>query len=232
MRKLPSVALALTFVVFLPAGAAAGNRYCANETITYPEVVDGNLIVVKPPIGLGVCLLLGVQVNGNVLVQDDGLVDLNQCQASNGDSRCPNAGPQVRTKVLGNVISDGAPRRLRLFGAQVFGNVLVKNTHGNSINLICSSDIHGHLQIMDNQVGVGVGRFYPASPPLPAGGCGSGGPTVDLHMLVSGNTADVDIEDTTVMGQLHCVNNEPPPSDEGGNVILGQAKGQCSGFVP
>lgn len=206
MRKLPSVALALTFVVFLPAGAAAGDRYCADETIT-SGVVDGNLIVVKPPAGFGVCELIGVQVNGNVLVQDDGFVNL------------------TATKVLGNVISDGAPRRLRLFGAQVFGNVLVKNTHGNSINLICSSDIHGHLQIKDNQVGVGVGRWYP-------GGCGSGGPTVDLHVLVSGNTADVDIEDTTVMGHLHCVDNDPPPHDWGGNVILGQAKGQCSGFGP
>jgi hypothetical protein len=230
MKRLVTTALAVAALTFMSSDAMAGyNRFCSDETITYPEVVTGNLIVVKPPVGLGVCRLLGVEVKGNVLVRDDGIVVMNQCLANDGDPACPNPGPRVTTKVYGNVISDGAPRTIRLFGGtQVFGNVMVKNTHGAAVSLICASDIHGHLQVKENQAGVGIGGFGTAPP---TGGCGTSGPTVAKHVLVSDNTADVDISVTTVIGHLHCVNNVPPPTDFGGNTVLGKASGQCLGFA-
>jgi hypothetical protein len=231
-RTLAILGLALALTPSLASGA---DRICAQtgaETITYPAVVEGNLVVVEPAGGSGECRLVGVEVRGNVLVRDGGILVTGSCRAANTDPDCPNPGPAVPTRIAGHVISDGAPRAIRLFGrTDVAGNVLLKNTTGIGafVSLICGVDIHGHLQVKENEVGVGIGGFGAAPP---SGGCGAAGPTVGKHVLVSDNLAQVDISQTTVMGQLHCVNNVPAPTDFGDNIVLGQTKGQCSGFAP
>jgi hypothetical protein len=232
MKRLLNGALLFTAVMLIPGWSEAADRLCADEIITYPAVIQGNLVVVKPPVGLGVCRVLGVEVKGNVIVRDNGIVILDVCRASNADPNCPNPGPAARTQVFGNVISDGAPRTIRIGGAtRVYGNVMVKYTQGvgAAVNLICAAEIYGSLQVMANGVGTGIGGFGAAPP---SGGCGTSGPNVYKHLLVTDNAAQVDISDTTVMGQVQCTNNVLPPVNYGGNSFAGLPKGQCAGFAP
>jgi hypothetical protein len=160
-------------------------------------------------------LVEGGSVSGNVQSTASEFLDLvfmrvdGDVQVEGGRTAVFAEGLDVR----GSLHTSGA-EFFDLYDSTVRGNFAVRNTFEGSI--FCGNTLSGNPEFTSNSGLLTIGT--------PDEACG--GNIVSGNVQVIGNTADTEISDNDIAGNLSCFENDPPPVG-GGNRVEGDKEGQC-----
>jgi hypothetical protein len=195
-----------------------------------------NNVIVPPN---GTCTLSEVTVLGNVIVQHDGNLDLQgsgsigqSLRAGNNSSVFEDFGWVVN----GLTTADGATslsldgtlhnvalnntQDANLFATTIDGN-FVANHSTDSVGIQSTTKITGSVVLNDSGGGVpGFLNYYIDD-----------NPEIDGSVIVTNNTAPVEIVGNVIRQNLACFGNNPPPVN-GGNTVGGRSLGQCATPTP
>lgn len=153
-----------------------------------------------------------VFVNGSCTIRNS-TVEGNIVVSTNGDLLLQGS------TVKGNVQAEGGKRvRVQtdpLSGRHtaINGNVELFDTVAGLTSAIEDTAINGKIILDSNAAPINMRRN-----------------DVNSDVQVFQNRARVRIGSNTIDGNLQCKENTPPPVNEGGNVVQGNAEDQCAGF--
>lgn len=154
----------------------------------------------------------GGRVDGNVLVYPNAeyVADLGAPVTIGGDAQAEEAA----SVLLGGAELDGNLQTLRTEVVEASGGTIggnVQNDRGGTVT-ITGVAVGGNIQPLQNSGHVTIE-----------------GNTVDGDVQPKENTGGVTITNNQIGGNLQCEGNAPPPTG-GGNIVQGDAEGQCAGL--
>ena len=202
MKKLFGfILLTPIFVLVWATNLLAGGTFCPPNPGAV--TVEGDVIV-----NAGLCILRDTKVNGDVKVELGGalLIDTSA------------------TEIDGDVKCDGCNSAGILAGT-IKGDLKIKGTVGGLPGFSTS----GHDNTAGPIVIDGDVKYEENFTQLFARGASIGG---DLKVLKNTNTTGIGggprVEGNTILGDLKCKENVPPPFSPTGNDVDGDKKGQCA----